>query len=105
MKKCSVCGKGMKELTGKTPEGMEYKYFKCSCGEEIVDMSQLHAIADKYRTLKKYNAKLSKWGMSLGIRIPRELVKKYKLKESESVSIIPEKEGLRIIPSSDAKTL
>ena len=99
MKKCSECGGKMKELVGKTPEGIEYKYFKCTCGEEIVNMSQLHEIADKYRTLKKYNAKLSKWGMSLGIRIPRELVKKYNLKESATVSIIPEEEGLKIIPA------
>ena len=61
-------------------------------------MKQLHEVAEKYRKMKKHTAKISKWGLSLGIRIPNELVKKYKLKPNEEVSIIPEKDGLRIIP-------
>ena len=89
----------MKELSAKTPEGVSYAYYKChSCGEEIVDMSQLNAVAQKYREIKKFNAKISQWGMSLGIRIPKELVKQYKLRSDKEVTIIPEKEGMRIIP-------
>jgi DNA-directed RNA polymerase subunit RPC12/RpoP len=100
MKKCSECNGEMNELKAKTPEGIEYKYFKCSkCGEEIVNMNQLHDVAQKYRELKKYNAKISKWGMSLGLRIPSDLVKRYHLKDSEEVTIIPEKEGMKIIPA------
>lgn len=39
----------MKELTAKTPEGVEYKYFRCSkCGEEILNIGQLHNVAQKY---------------------------------------------------------
>jgi len=45
----------MKELTGTTPEGVSYKYFKCDkCGEEILDMSQLHNVAKKYCFLKLF---------------------------------------------------
>ncbi len=90
----------MKELVAKTPEGIEYNYFKCEkCGEEIVDMKQLHDVAQKYREMKRFNAKISKWGMSLGLRIPKELVKKYNLKDSKEVIIIPEEKGLKIIPA------
>jgi len=90
----------MQELKAKTPEGVEYSYYKCKkCGEEIVDMKQLHEIAEKYRILKRYQVKLSKWGLSLGLRIPKELVEKYRLKEEGKVAIIPEKKGIRIIPS------
>jgi DNA-directed RNA polymerase subunit RPC12/RpoP len=100
MKKCSECKGEMKELTAKTPEGVEYKYFKCGeCGEEILDMSQLHNVAQKYREMKKFNAKLSKWGMSLGLRIPKELAQKYHFKDNEEVTMIPEKEGIKIIPA------
>jgi hypothetical protein len=99
MKKCSECGKGMKELKGVTPEGVSYKYFRCSCGEEILDMKQLHEVAEEYRTMKRFDAKISKWGMSLGVRIPQDLVRKYNLKESAKVTIIPEEKGMRIIPS------
>ncbi len=90
----------MKELAAKTPEGVEYKYFKCTkCGEEIVDMSQLHNVAEKYREMKRFHAKISKWGMSLGLRIPKELVQKYRFKDNEEVTMIPEKEGIKIIPA------
>ena len=100
MKKCSECNVKMKELVAKTPEGVEYHYFKCDkCGEEIVDMKQLHDVAQKYRELKTFHAKISKWGMSLGLRIPKALVKKYHLRDDKEVAIIPEKEGMKIIPS------
>ncbi|MBI2670623.1 AbrB/MazE/SpoVT family DNA-binding domain-containing protein [Candidatus Woesearchaeota archaeon] len=98
MKNCSKCGAKMIEKPAETPEGFEYTYYKCSkCGEEIIDMKQLRNIAEKYRIMKKYRAKLSKWGLSLGIRIPKELVNKYGLNEEDEVSIIPEKNGFLII--------
>ena len=100
MKVCSECDKKMNEMEGATPEGVKYKYYKCgNCNEEVVDMKQLHNVAEKYRIMKKYRVKLSKWGLSLGIRIPKELVNKYKLNDDGEVSIIPEKDGILIIPS------
>ena len=100
MKKCPECNESMIELSDKTPEGVTYHYFKCKkCGEEIVDMKQLHNVAQVYREMKRFNAKLSKWGMSLGVRIPKELVEKYNFKDNEEVTMIPEKEGIKIIPA------
>ena len=100
MKKCSECGGNMNELVEKTPENVTYSYYKCKkCGDEILDMKQLHQVAEQYRLLRKYQVKLSKWGLSLGLRIPKELVKKYNLKEEGEVSVIPEKKGIKIIPS------
>lgn len=100
MKKCSDCNGIMKELTAATPEGVEYHYYKCAqCGEEILNMEQLHNVADKYRLLKSYHVKISKWGLSLGVRIPKDVVEKYNLKENKEVIIIPEKQGMRVIPA------
>ena len=94
MKKC--CGKAMDLRHAKTPEGVPYDYYVCGkCEEEIVDMKQLHDVAQKYRELKKYRIKLTRWGRSTGIRIPQELIKKYKLKDE--VIILPEEKGLRIV--------
>lgn len=99
MKTCSECKGKMEEKKGRTPEDMTYTYYKCKkCGEEIVDMKQLHQIANKYKFLKKYHVKLNKWGLSLGIRIPKEIIKKYHFRKDEEVTIIPEKEGILIIP-------
>lgn len=98
MKKCAECGGEMKEFESKTPEGVSYSYYKCGgCGEEIVDMKQLHSVAEKYRAMKRYSAKLSKWGLSLGVRIPKELVRKYNFKREEEVIMVPEKGGIKII--------
>ena len=98
MKKCSECSGTMEEFKAKTPENIEYSYYKCrKCGEEIVDMKQLHQVAENYRTLRKYHVKLSNWGLSLGLRIPKDLVEKYKLKNEAEVAIIPEKDGIRIV--------
>ena len=90
----------MVEKTAKTSEEISYNYFKCNkCGEEIVDMSQLHNIAEKYRVIKKYHVKLSKWGLSIGLRIPKEIAKKYNFKDNGEVAIIPENRGIMIVPS------
>ncbi|MFH1409620.1 MAG: AbrB/MazE/SpoVT family DNA-binding domain-containing protein, partial [Nanoarchaeota archaeon] len=87
----------MEPKRGKTPEGVSYAYFRCKkCSEEIVDMKQLHEVAERYRTMKKYRVKVNKWGLSFGIRIPKEVFKKYKF--GEEVSLIPEKEGVKIVP-------
>ncbi len=90
----------MKKKEAATPEGIRYEYFKCeSCGEEIVDMTQLHAMANKYKALKIYHAKMTRWGQSLGFRIPKALVIKYHFTPDEEVTVIPEKDGIKIIPA------
>lgn len=87
----------MAEKAGKTPEGVSYKYFQCSkCGEEIVDMKQLHSVANRYRTMKQFRVKVTKWGSSLGIRIPKELTLQYNF--GDEISLVPEKNGIRIVP-------
>lgn len=99
MKKCMSCKGEMRELAAKTPEGVHYQYYRCViCGEEIVNMLQLHEVAQKYREMKKFHTKVSQWGMSLGLRIPKELATRYRLKQNREVAIIPEKNGLKIIP-------
>ena len=100
MKKCSECRGQMKELVNKTPEGIGYKYHKCvKCGEEIVDMDQLHNVAKKYRLMKSYHVKLSKWGLSVGMRLPKEIVERYNFLSNKEVVIIPDKQGIKVIPA------
>jgi len=98
MKKCSACGKKMQEKEAVTPEGISYKYFTCSkCGEEIVDMKQLHDVAERYRAMKLYHAKVTRWGQSLGFRIPKALVTKYHFKANDEVALMPEKNSIKLI--------
>ncbi len=89
----------MEKLQSATPEGFSYHYYRCiKCGEEILDMKQLHVVADKYRKVKHYRAKLSKWGHSLGLRIPKEISQKYHLSDKNDVILVQEKDGIKIIP-------
>lgn len=95
---CPKCAGKMVEKKGMTPEGVGYAYSLCGkCGEEIVNMKQLHAVAQQYRETKRYTAKISKWGDSLAVRIPKELAKKYNMKQNGEVTLIPEKEAIKII--------
>lgn len=97
MKTCFECGKIMQVKVSSLKEGIPYHYYSCSCGEEVLDMAQLDEVAKKYREYKRMKSKLSKWGSSLGVRIPKELVQKYKLKPKSEVTFIPEEDGIRMI--------
>jgi len=99
MEKCFKCNSGMIQLKDKTPDNVEYEYYRCrKCGNEILNMNQLHKVAEKYRKMKQYHAKVSKWGQSLGLRIPKELVKKYGFKRNKEVRLIPDKRCIKIMP-------
>ena len=87
----------MEEKKDETPEEISYNYYSCpKCEEELVDMKQLHNVAQKYRELKRYSATVSKWGESLAIRIPKELAKEYGLKPNKQVNLIPGKNAIKI---------
>lgn len=99
MKKCSRCKGKMEEKIASMPDGVPYRFYRCTrCGDEILDMAQLHEVAEKYRMLKRYQVKISKWGVSLGIRIPKDVAKKYGFDEGQEVLLIPEKKCVKLIP-------
>ncbi len=96
-KVCIECGGKRLELTDMDPDGVKYRYWKCiKCGDEVLDMKQLHNAAVEFRKLN--TAKISKWGSALAIRIPKEIVRKQKLKIGYEVRILPEKNGFRVVP-------
>lgn len=96
--KCSKCGKLMVEKKAETPQGISYSYYKCKhCGEEILNMEQLHDIAEKYRKIKQYNVRISKWGVSMGVRIPKELVQKYHLAKKKEITMIPQEKAIKLV--------
>jgi len=97
MTNCFCGGKRIK-MTGKTPEGIIYSYWRClRCKEEVLGMKELHELSNKYQKMRKYTAKTTKWGLSLGLRIPLQLVKRYNIKNKEELTIIPEEKGFRVL--------
>lgn len=75
---------------------MPYQFYRCgSCGEEFLDMGQLHDVAERYRKLKRYTAKLSRWGQSTGLRIPKELIERYRF--CDEVTLVPQAKGILVV--------
>ena len=99
---CPICKKGTMEKTKDTikQDGIEYETFKCvTCGEELMNMHQLKALASKYRKLRKAkDVVFSKWGNSIAVRIPCEIVGEYNISEGKHGVLTTDKEGIRIIP-------
>lgn len=102
--KCPFCQKAMMEKKKDIirEDGIEFEAYKCSkCGEEIMTMKQLRELASKYRKLK--NAKeitFAKWGNSIAVRIPSDVVEKYDIAVGKHGTLTKEKEGIRIIPAA-----
>ncbi|MGV8141747.1 MAG: AbrB/MazE/SpoVT family DNA-binding domain-containing protein [Candidatus Woesearchaeota archaeon] len=98
MRICNKCKIPMEERTSKFKDGVPYNHYYCKkCKDSFLDMKQLHEAAEIYRERKRNIAKLSRWGVSLGVRIPKELVERYKLKEKSEVTFVPEEGSIRII--------
>ncbi len=45
---------------------------------------------------KTFFVKLTKWGLNLGLRIPKEIVRKYQLVANEEVEILKTKKGFEV---------
>ena len=100
--KCPICNKGIMEKVNDNMEqdGIDFEAFKCkACGEEIMDMKQLKVLANKYRTLRKAKEiTFSKWGNSIAVRIPSDLVAEYKISSGKQAILTSDRKGIRIIP-------
>ena len=100
--KCPTCQKGTMEKKKDVIEqdGVEFEAFKCSrCGEEIMTMKQLKALAGRYRELR--NAKevtFAKWGNSIAVRIPSDVAEEYDIRAGTHGILVREKEGIKLTP-------
>ena len=102
--KCPVCQKGDMEKKKDVIEQdkVEFEAFKCSeCGEEIMTMKQLKALAGEYRKLR--NAKevtFAKWGNSIAVRIPSDIAEEYHIFAGKHGILTKDKEGIKLIPAT-----
>lgn len=100
IRKCWECRSKMVEKRDIDPNGIPYRYWGCEkCGEEVLDMEQLHESALMYKKLRKLlSVKVSRWGTALALRIPKEIVISQKIKPGEIVRIQKERIGFKVIP-------
>ena len=82
-------------------DGISFEAWYChSCQEELLTMPQLKSLAKEYRKLRKAKEiRFAKWGNSIAIRIPQDIVEAYQIKEGKHALLIKDKEGIRIIPT------
>lgn len=101
--KCPFCNKGTMEVIKDIMEqdSIEFEAYRCPhCREEVMDMQQLKSLATKYRKLKKAKeVTFAKWGNSIAVRIPHEIVSEYRITSGKQGIITKEKEGIKIIPA------
>lgn len=100
--KCPICNKKkMKKIKDTIKQdGVEFEAFKCkSCGEEIMDMKQLKVLAGEYRKLRQSKeVTFSKWGNSIAVRIPSEIVEEYHITSGKQGILTKDKKSIKITP-------
>lgn len=100
--KCPICNKGEMKIVKDVIEedGVEFEALKCpNCGEKIMNMSQLRVLANKYRKLRKAKEIVfAKWGNSIAVRIPNEIVEEYHIKSGKQGILTKDKDGIKITP-------
>jgi hypothetical protein len=100
--KCPICNGEMKKIKeGIKQDSIGLEAFKCeSCGEEIMDIKQLKNLAQKYRKFRlAKEVTFAKWGNSIAVRIPNDIVNTYKITSGSSGILTKDKEGIKIIPA------
>ncbi len=101
--KCPTCQGTMKQKKDIIEEdGIAFEAFQCAaCGEEIMTMKQLKALAGKYRKLRKAKeVTFTKWGNSLAVRIPSDIAEEFNITAGKHGTMTKDKEGIKIIPAA-----
>lgn len=82
-------------------DGIGFEAYKCSsCGEEIMTMKQLKALASKYRKLRSAkDITFAKWGNSIAVRIPSDIADEYDITAGKHGTLTKDKDGIKIIPT------
>lgn len=99
--KCPTCNKGEMEKIKDTikQDRIEFEAFRCKlCGEEVMNMKQLKNLSQEYRKLKQAKEiTFAKWGNSLAVRIPNDIVNEYHLRSGKKGILTKDKEGIKLI--------
>lgn len=46
---------------------------------------------------KRFNSKITQWGLNLGLRIPKEIVKVHNFRDKEGIEIVSTKTGFQVL--------
>ena len=99
---CPLCKGKMNIVKDIMPkEKVDFEAYQCEkCGEQLINMQQLKVLAKKYRDLRKAKDTIfAKWGNSLAVRIPIEILGEMGIKEGTHALIKREKDAIKIVPA------
>lgn len=95
--KCPIC-KGKMKLINDEMDNVTFEAFRCiSCGEELLNSSQLRSLAGKYRKLRKAReVTFAQWGNSIAVRIPKDIADKLNIKPGSHGLLTEKKKEIQI---------
>ncbi|MFH1072366.1 MAG: AbrB/MazE/SpoVT family DNA-binding domain-containing protein [Nanoarchaeota archaeon] len=73
------------------------------CGFNITDSKQLKTAIGSLRKQMEKEVKIIKVGAGLGVRLPNNLVKSYRLKKGEDILLRPEEDGIKLVVEESTK--
>lgn len=99
-KKCSQCKSLLEEKKFDIGYGIQVATLHCrKCGFNLTDEKVLNKAMSSLHDRMSRETKIIRVGSGLGVRIPNELAKNYRLKNGEGIIIKPETDGIKLIVS------
>ena len=96
--KCPQCQSLLKEVSFDLGYGIEVDSLHCrKCSFNITKDTTLRKILDYMRSQMSKQIKLVRVGNGVGVKIPNEFVKTYKLKKGEGILLKPESGGIKLV--------
>ncbi|MEE8168059.1 MAG: AbrB/MazE/SpoVT family DNA-binding domain-containing protein [Candidatus Hydrothermarchaeales archaeon] len=101
MTKCPMCNEEMEERMVEWKKGIYVRADACpKCGEEWLDLEEHERAMAEFATqnITKLRRSVIKLGSSLAVRLPKDIVESFGLKEKDQVEIYSTREGIVLMP-------
>lgn len=99
-RKCPQCKTNLEKVKFDIGYGIEVDSLHCEkCGFNITENNRLKTAISSLREQMSKEIKIVKVGTGLGVRLPNDVVKSYKLKKGEEIIIKPEFDGIKLVTS------
>jgi len=97
-KTCPQCKAKLEKVKFDIGYGLDVESLNCKkCGFNITQDNKLRNAINSLREQMSKEIKIVRVGTGLGVRFPNEVVKSYKLKKGEEMTIKPEGDGIKLV--------
>jgi len=97
-KTCPQCKVLMQKMQYEIGYGIDVESYHCQeCGFNVTEDKHLQPALKALRLKLQKEIKLVQVGNGIGVRIPNELAKSYKLKKGEAITLKPEDDGIKLV--------